>query len=93
MTRAFDKDVGPVALLVHDTTNLAVVINPGRRRFARKALDTAEGRVLYISSVIVLDVHVNELRYLDYDCARCVSGSISINQDRFHTFGSSMRHE
>lgn len=46
MSCAFHKDVGPVALLVHNAADLAVVVYPGRRRLARKALYATEGRVL-----------------------------------------------
>lgn len=46
MARALDEDVGPVALLVHDAADVAIVVNPGSRGLPGEALDTAEGCIL-----------------------------------------------
>ena len=46
MTDALDEYIGPVALLVNDTREDAVIIIPGRRRLPRKSLDSAKGGVL-----------------------------------------------
>lgn len=46
VARALDEDVGPVALLVHDAADVAIIIDPGRRGLVSEPLDSAEGRVL-----------------------------------------------
>lgn len=46
MSSSSEEDVGEIAFLVHDARDVAVVIEPRRRRLAREALDAAEGKVL-----------------------------------------------
>lgn len=48
VARALDEDVGPVALLVYDAADVAIIIDPGRRGLPSEALDPTKGRVLFM---------------------------------------------
>ena len=53
MARVLNEDVRPIALLVHDPCLRPGVIEPGRGRAAREALDAAKRRVLKDGKKIV----------------------------------------
>lgn len=46
MASALEEDVRQIALLMNDTSEFVVIVEPRCRRFLRKPLDTSESRIL-----------------------------------------------
>lgn len=65
---AFDEDVRPVALLVHDAADVAIVVNPGSRGLPSEALDPTESRVLSEGQRLRTAASAR-ITYLNHNCA------------------------